>query len=324
LYYYYIQIKYFSFKNILFGYINKEQRITKNKMQTKVIKLEQFDANNVKFSFPRANKYGGKIVYINYDYQDGNEPKPLRIQLPKMKAPFGISGWDKDRSDKSDTSPTEQSNDTLELSVSNNNVVEKLELLDKIIIEQAVKNSKDYFKKKYDSVYIKNIFKSALKFNENEDGERDNKYPPRLKTKIYKDGEHNYKMQIFDSKKQPLKMNVYNHLEIIPKGSECLPLLECAGIWIINDKFGVSWKPAQMIVYKSDNQLKEFAFLEDEDIDNENTDEIDNENTNEIENVIESVRDLSYDITKDPLEDDDPLEKVEKTSKKSTKSTKTK
>lgn len=234
-------------------------------MSTKVIKLRDFKPENVKFSTPRNNKHGGKAVYVNYDYEDGSGPKPLRIQMPKMKAPFGISGWDKSRADKKDTSPTETSNDTLEFSTgAHQEIIEKLQILDEMVIEQAVANSKEYFKKKYDEAYIKMQYKSAVKFNENEDGEVDDKYPPRLKTKLYKDEEFNYKLQVYDVDNKPLKVSVYNYNEVLPKGCECVALLECAGIWIINEKFGLSWRPAQMKVYKSDFKLVGCAIVEDE------------------------------------------------------------
>lgn len=294
-------------------------------MQIKVIKLDKFKTENVRFSSPRANKHGGKVVYINYDYEDGNPPKPLRIQMPKMKAPFGISGWDKDRTDKSETSPTEQSNDTLELSIGQElSVVEKLEKLDDLIVQQAVTNSKEYFKKKYDNNYIKNIFKSPLKFSENEDGERDEKYPPRIKTKLYKDTDFSYKMQIFDSNKKPVKMSVYNYPEIMPKGSECVCLLECAGVWIINDKFGLSWKPAQMIVYKSDNNLGGYAFIDEE----EDNQQEDNHQEDPLEKnkFQETPKETKEDLrqedlpeendNQEDLPEEDPLE--QKVSKKTT------
>lgn len=234
-------------------------------METKVIKLRDFNPKNLSFSSLRTTKHGGKIIYINYDYQDGRSPKPLRIQMPRMKTPFGISGWDKDRSDKKDSSPTENSNDTLELSVGDSSeIIQKMEDMDEIIITNAIANSKEYFKKKYAEDYIRLQYKSALKFNENEEGERDLKYPPRLKTKMYKDSSYEYRTQVFDSDKKPLKIDIYNQKEIIPKGSECIALLECAGIWVINEKFGLSWRPVQMKVFRSDTSLSGYSFIDDD------------------------------------------------------------
>lgn len=306
-----------------------------NNQETKVIKLRDFKPENIRFSSLRTTKHGGKIVYINYDYEDNRSPKPLRIQMPKMKTPFGISGWDTSRLDKKDSSPTENSNDTLELSVgSNNDIIEKIEQMDLIVISQAVDNSKEYFKKKYAEEYIKMQYKSALKFNENEEGERDTKYPPRLKTKLYKDSDFVYKTQVFNTEKELLKIDVYNHLEILPKGSECVTLLECAGIWIINEKFGVSWRPAQMKVYKSDTKLSGYSFIDDqEDEETQDEEEVDDEHEAATEELAEKLEEVTIEATQesetvldddlDPLEENvavpvvapEPVKKVKKTKK---------
>ena len=277
--------------------------------EVKVIKIKDFKLKNVKFSSTKQNKHGGKVVYINYDYEDGKPPKPLRIQMPKMKAPFGISGWDKDRADKSDTSPTEQSNDTLELSISSGDeVIEKLEELDSKAIEEAIANSKEYFKKKFDATYIKMQFKSAIKFNENDEGERDGKYPPRLKTKLYKDKNSNYKLQLFNSAKELVNVDVYNHSEVLPKGCECVTILECAGIWIINDKFGLSWRPVQMKVHKSDLKLSGYSFIADED--NEDEEDTDQEIQGDLQEETEqgeTIENVEDDLDKLTVEEPAPL-----------------
>ncbi len=280
-------------------------------MSVKVIKLNEFKPENVKFSSPKQNKHGGKVVYINYDYEDGCGPKPLRIQLPRLKAPFGISGWDKDRADKKDTSPTENSNDTLEFSIGDHKeLLAKFEKVDELAIEQGVINSKDFFKKKFEESYIRMQYKSPIKFNENEDGERDDKYPPRLKTKLYKDTEYNYKIQAFNSEKQLVNISVYNQNETFPKGCECIVLLECAGIWIINDKFGVSWRPAQMKIYKSDIRLQGYSFLEEED------DEEGYSEDNNPEPCEEVIEETVKELEETTIEEDDPLDRVETSDKK--------
>jgi hypothetical protein len=58
-------------------------------------------------------------------------------------------------------------------------------------------------------------------------------------------------------------MSIYNHQEILPKMSECVSILECSGIWIVSGKFGISWRPAQMKVYKNETKLTNYAFIDD-------------------------------------------------------------
>jgi hypothetical protein len=233
-------------------------------MTIKIVKAKDFKPENVRFSTPKANKHGGKVVYVNYDYEDGSSPKTLRIQMPRMKAPFGVSGWD--GKDKKDNSPSETSNDTLELSFNDEDkdLIEKFERLDDLAIEAGALNSKEFFKKKFDKEALKLFYKQTIKHNEDEEGERDNKYPPRLKTKLSKDKDYRYTAQIFTPEKERVLMDIHNYAEVIPKGSECVTIIECSGIWIINEKFGLSWRPAQTKVYISDNKLSGYSFIDDD------------------------------------------------------------
>jgi hypothetical protein len=234
-------------------------------MSIKIVKAQDFKPENVKFSEPKENKHGGKVAYINYDYEDGKPPKTLRIQMPRMKAPFGVSGWDTTKKDRKDNSPTKISNDTLELSFNDADldIIEKFEKLDKLAIEAGVVNSKDFFKKKFDREALKLFYKSSVKYNEDNEGERDNKYPPRFKTKLMKNQDSAYTVEVYNSAKERIMMNIENCGKMLPKGSECVCIIECTGIWIIGEKFGLSWRPIQMKVYRSSNKLVGYSFIDD-------------------------------------------------------------
>lgn len=234
-------------------------------MSKQIIKIENFKIENVKISSPRANSHGGKVVYVNYDFEDGSSPKPLRIQLKRMRVPFGISAWDQGRSDKKNSEPSETSNDSIDLAFKENqeNVVEIFEKIEELAIKHATNNSVDFFKKKHDPATVKVFFKSNIKYSEDEEGKRDNKYQPRLKTKLLKDSSYSYKTQIYDNDNKRVDFDIYNQSSVIPKGSECLSIVECGNIWIINEKFGISWRPAQMKIFKNDLALTECAFEED-------------------------------------------------------------
>ncbi|RPJ73537.1 MAG: hypothetical protein EHM20_12075 [Alphaproteobacteria bacterium] len=235
-------------------------------MSIKIVKARDFKPENVKFSEPKENKHGGKVVFINYDYEDGRPPKTLRIQMPRMKAPFGISGWDTNKKDRKDTSPTKVSNDTLELSFNDEttDLIDKFEKLDELAIETGVLNSKEFFKKKFDKDSLKLFYKSSVKHYEDEEGERDNKYPPRFKTKLVKTQDGTYTVEVYNSVKERIMMNIENCAETLPKGAECISIVECTGIWIIGEKFGLSWRPIQMKVYRSNNKLIGYSFIDDE------------------------------------------------------------
>lgn len=236
-----------------------------------IIKAKDFKPENISFSAPKANKHGGKIVYINYNYGNDASPRPLRIQFEKSKVPFGISGWSQSASDKKSGEPTLTSNDTLEISFNDKNteLIEKLHELEELAIKLAADNSKDFFKKKYTLNELRLFYKTSIKQSDSEEGE--NKYPPRFKTKMLKSAEGDYVAKLYGQHNERIEFNVDNSATVFPKGSEAICIVECSGLWIVNQSFGISWRPAQIKVYRNDLKLQEAAFLE-EDSDEEEED----------------------------------------------------
>lgn len=227
-------------------------------MAPKVIKATKFKTSLVNFSDNiRINKYGGKTVYANYDNS------PLRIQLPKMKLPFGVSKYQ--NPDK-----PEEIKYSLELSFSNTppEVLQQFLDLEDKIISFAEEKSKELFKKQQSKELLREFYKSFIKFTENENGERDDKYPPRLKTKIYTDGK-SFLVDAYDSEKvngsyPKLSVNEEDVDDVIQKGCECEAIVECTGIWVVNKSFGISWKLSQLKIHKNDNKLSGYAFEDEE------------------------------------------------------------
>lgn len=283
-------------------------------MTTKVINIKNLKLNKVQFSKPKNNKNGGKVIYINYDYEDGQGPKPLRLQMPKMKSPFGISGYEQDRSDKTDNSVTEKSQDSIDFSLGDyTDTIEKLEQLDKMFIDKAKANPIEFFNKKRSNEGIDEAYSPTVKYSKNKD-----EYPPRMKTKIYKNTEGKYNVQVYNPDRKPVELTIYNHDQIITRGCECVTLLGVAG-WVTPTGLGLSWRPAQMIVYKADNNLQDFAFIEDSDVQpvsnamkdmsvNSNDESDDNEEP-ETDEVLEEVEET----------EDDPLEEIVETKPKNTR-----
>ena len=48
-----------------------------------------FNASNIVFSNLHKNKFGGKAIYLN----NGSKNKKVYLQLPYMRAPFGLSSF---------------------------------------------------------------------------------------------------------------------------------------------------------------------------------------------------------------------------------------
>jgi hypothetical protein len=226
-------------------------------MTSKVIKANQFQASIIKFSDAiKINKYGGKTVYANYG------GSPLRIQMPKMNIPFGVSKYQ--NPDKPD-----EIKYSLEMSFANlpEEILSELKKMEDIIIAFAEEKSKELFKKTQSKDLILEFYKSFIKYAESEDGERNDKYAPRLKAKIYTDGK-DFRVDAYEAEKvngsyPKVHITEDNVDEIIQKGGKCEAIIECTGIWVVNKSFGVSWKLAQLKLHRNENQLAGYAFEDD-------------------------------------------------------------
>lgn len=281
-------------------------------MNSTVIKIEDLKIENIRLSQAKVNKKGGKTVYINYIYKNGEEPKKLRFQLSSMKAPFGISGWSIGSDGKSINTPNEGSNDAIELAFSDNNALglKKLEELEEFIIKHAFDNSKEYFNKKKALDACRLFFTSGIRHTLDEEGGKSDKYPPRFRCKMNKNDDNVYTVQIYDNKKQKVSMDIYNYNSVIPKMSECSTIVECSG-WVVGEKFGISFRPAQMKVKKNETSLNDYAFIEEEGDKEDDTEESEHnysENDLPIEteqqmNNLKIEEDSGNDNEIDPLED---------------------
>lgn len=230
----------------------------------------------------KTNKYNGKSVYVNYN---GN---PLRVQMPKMSLPFGINKY-------INPDKPEEIKYSLEMSFKDVNpvVLEQLHEIENKTLDFVEKNSKELFKKQMSREVVAENYKSSIKYGEDENGDRDLKYAPRLKAKIYTDGA-NFRVDTFDSVKvdnkyQKIHINEDNVDDIITKGSSCEAILSCSGIWVVGKTFGVSWVLSQLKIYKNENTLNGYAFQDDEEEEEEEKEEKE-ENFDEEEpsNVVDS------------------------------------
>lgn len=239
-----------------------------------IIKAQDFNASNINFSTIKANKMGGKAVYIKYNNNN------LRIQMPKMSLPFGVNTFE--NPDKPGDIRY-----TIDMSFSDTDpkILESLETFEHKVLEFVEKNSKELFKKHMPVNDLKIIYKSFLKAS---DPDADKVYPTRLKAKMMKYPNEPFTFDAYDSVKvngkyPKLTINEETIADTIPSGSHCMSILECGGIWVVGKSFGVTWKVAQLKVFKSTNKLDEYSFIEDpSDCVNEDSNPV-NESDNESE-----------------------------------------
>jgi len=199
-----------------------------------------FNPSAVTFSKLRKNRNGGKAVYIN-----GLKNKKLHIQLPFMRAPFGLSSFTDEATKRTSYSldlsfdPADEASDDLQ---------KKLEQLDEVILDEVTKNSKERLGKSYN----KSVAKEALYKPLVRPGKES--YPATVKVKVQTDpGSGKFSPTAYNMQQVEIP------LDSIEKGQKAMCIVDVNQIWFIDNKFGVSLRLQQVLVEPS-KKLPAFAF----------------------------------------------------------------
>lgn len=234
-------------------------------MALQIQKASTFDASTVTFSKLRKNKNGGKAVYLN-----GSGNRKLYIQMPYMRAPFGLSTFTDEKS--------KQTSYSLDLSFDKNDesllkIQETFKKFDDTVVKMVAANSQEWLGKKYNEAVIKEALYKPLVRPGKDD------YPSTIKLKIMMDNKTN--------KFQPEAYNISKEqvpLESIEKGQKVMCIVDLNQIWFIDNKFGISARLQQVLLEPS-KKLPSFAF---QDVDTtEEQQEFDGEEEEEYEEVDE-------------------------------------
>ena len=172
--------------------------------------------------------------------------------------------------------------------------LDMLKEMEKHVLEEAVKNSKEWFGKVQSKEVIEAFWNPMLKYPKGDDGEPDPTRNPTLKVKLQTwDGE--YKFELFDVNNVMLIPNSDNKgpEDFIQKGANIACMLQCGGVWFANGNFGVTWKLSQGIVKPTETLAKgrchiSLSLKDREEISNDKSDEFKEENNNTNDTLVES------------------------------------
>lgn len=219
-------------------------------MSETIIDGTQMNIENFKYSPPKANALGGKSVnIINKATNSG-----LRISTPVMLT-WGASDFQDPATGKGNgkfdmslqfPSAEYKTEDTTLF-------LEKMEALEKKILNDASVNSKLWFGKQINSIEVlEALYSPFLKRSKDKfSGEPDLTKAPTLRIKL-PIWEGVWKCEIYDEEGERLFPNTKNPLatpvDYIQKGTNIGVLMSCGGIWFANGKFGVTWKLIQAMV----------------------------------------------------------------------------
>ena len=235
--------------------------MAKNKYS--ILKVNEFDVTKIKYSPIKALDNGAKVSYINYN----GDNNPIRLQTTECELPFDGGYYEDAKANCGKFSVKISLKESPEFS-------EKIKEFDTKIKADALKNSKEWFKKaKMTPDAIEAMYTEMLKESRNiETGELDDKYPPQFNYKVViRDGK--CECRFFDEKKVKIDIPILDgsmsdHIlsRNLVKGAKIKALLKCNGIWVSGTKFGCTWR-AEQIQISVPEDLDEFAFRESDEED---------------------------------------------------------
>ena len=256
-----------------------------------VVLPNELNLSEVVFGEIKPMNNGGKIMYVNHNGAS------LNIQTPELRLPFDASCF-KDADGKSEKYAFSCSLDNYESSKPMKELFEKLVELDEKVKSYAKENSVAFFKKKTISdETIDELYNPIVKVSKDpETGEPNGKYAPSFKVKINK-RDDKIQCKMYDNKKVSFDINgvtdnPVNIEKLLVKDTRCKMLVCCTGVWIINGKFGCSWKAVQMRLNVATKDLDDYAFRDTEDdvefVDSDDSDEDSDSDSDSDEEKVEA------------------------------------
>jgi len=228
-------------------------------MSSSIVPPASFSTSKVTFSQLKLLESGGKQAYVNYD------GRPLVMQVGSLETSFGLSVYDKATPPKYTVDLKLQGYDDAVNNPKVASIYAAMNALDEHLIQQAVKNSRQWFKADLNLDMARMLYTPTVRFAKDADGNV-KPYPPTLKIQLrQRDGK--FETAVYDDKKRPLTDIPLE--DILVKKAFLTVLIQCTGVWIAGGKFGLSWKAIQIRADKVPDSIRGFAFLDEGEVEEE-------------------------------------------------------
>lgn len=221
-----------------------------------VTNFKDLDVTKVTFS-PVKTYQNGKGQFVGL-YYDG---KPLRLQVPKMSLPFGVSP------------PYNNEGTTyhVDFSFGGDNpkvgmLLEKLREFDQLMVKTAVERSQEWFKKQKSQAVVEELYKSVVKESDKKD-KNGNPYPAKLHVKLPRVEDDKFQgLTVYDQNQKALNVDTQNVMVEVPKMSQAKAIVQLSRVWFMaGGSFGLTANLVQMQVFKNSSRITSFAMQQDSD-----------------------------------------------------------
>lgn len=226
-------------------------------MSKLIVKVSDFDVSNLSIGQVKLLESGGKACSISYSY--GSTPGPIVTQLGPLTLPYGMNAYDK-------AGPIKYSMDLSLRGYEDDEKVrtmyQTIKALDEWMIDQGVKNCKQWFKADLTRDVVKAFYTPMIKVAKDKMGNPSN-YPPTIKINLKKKTDGSFDVKTYDSERRPYTETPLS--DLLVKGAKVTTIVQCTSVWISGSKFGLSWKANQIRMEAVPESIRDYAFMDDGD-----------------------------------------------------------
>lgn len=213
-----------------------------------ITSFDDFTVSSMSYGAPRTNARGGKSIKV----MDSNK-NTLILSTPLILT-WGVNKMVDDDTGRVSYNMALQFPSESYSNEATSEFFEKMKQFESKILDDSVKNSKEWFgKAKMSREVAEALFTPILKYPKDKaTGEPDYSRAPSLRIKIpYWEGKFN--TELYDTDHQVLfnsetDMTNKSFETFIPKASHVVAAIQCNGLWFAAGKFGVTWQLTQAIV----------------------------------------------------------------------------
>ena len=227
---------------------------------------------SIHFDEPQVDATYGNVSVRMYVLDDNGEKKPIQLETPWMKAPFGVSKFEAAGS-KIPKFKLPLSFDKLG-EYDRQDVFKKFtELMDAKIVKTAHEEAGPWLKKDGQPLaVVKAFYSPLLTYSKDKKGKINDAYPPKVQLKLgtynNDDGSYRFAAPVYKDKDTKLEAPP----ESIVNGTMTKAIVEFSGIWEVGGKFGAGWR-CNVIKIKEKAARSAYVFQDDSEDENEDIDD---------------------------------------------------
>ena len=181
--------------------------------------ISGFEPTAVTFSALEKTRKGSKVVWVNLPTADAGRGK-LSLQTPTVGLPFGVSPYQEASTGEIQSYSVDLSFRGADADARMAEFLAKMTALDELVLDAAVKNSKEWFGKQMNKDIVSEFYRRLVKST-------NPAYPPVMKVKVQlNDGQPN--AAFFDETRRPVT------IDYLVKNTMVKMIIEADRLWFIN------------------------------------------------------------------------------------------